>query len=134
MDERQHAINVATEILASADALEPRAAAHLIITTAELRGLLEVAQVAQATRDDILHHAFHEHGAAKVAALSAAWAPAARCPQCGGRAVPIVYGMPTAALGDLADLGVLELAGCVIEVDQPDFRCARCGEGWVQPD
>ena len=47
------------------------------------------------------------------------------CPQCGKRAKPIVYGMPTSA-----DPSYLAIGGCVIEPNQPRYTC-YCGHLWT---
>jgi hypothetical protein len=48
------------------------------------------------------------------------------CPQCGGRLVPIVYGLPGEELGEAADRGEVILGGC-----QPDGAKRGCGScGW----
>ncbi len=130
MDLQQHAIDTAIEILAIADGLEPDRPSHLLMNEADLRGLLEAAGLGAAEANETVHHAFHEHGVAKVAALANTWAPASRCAQCGGRVAPIVYGMPTVDLGELAQLGVISIGGCMVEEDQPDFTCMSCGATW----
>ena len=129
MDEREHAIAFAARILAAADSLEPDGPKHLVITTGELRTLLELGQVPADTIDEVMHHAFHVHAAEKIAFLSDAWRPAPRCLECGGRALPIVYGMPPAALGALSDLGV-QLAGCVRAEYEPSYACSQCDHTW----
>ena len=130
MDLQQHTIDTAIQILAIADGLEPDRPNHVVMSEADLRGLLEAAELSGAQVDEAVHHAFHEHGVAKVAALTDTWAPAPRCPQCRGRGAPILYGMPTADLGELADLGVISIGGCVVAEDQPDFTCIACGATW----
>ncbi len=130
MDVRDQALSVAARLLEIADALEPGDPKHLVMTSADLRALLEAGQVPTDTIDEVMHHAFHEYGAAKLVALEDVWAPPQRCGVCSGRAIPIVYGMPPAELGALADLGIIELAGCIVDVDAPSYRCASCGHTW----
>jgi hypothetical protein len=127
MDEYLESIRMATRLLAAADGLEPSEPSHLVMNEFDLRGLLTAAGLGSDAIDEAVHHAFHEHGVAKVVALDDTWgAPQPRCPECGGRTIPIIYGMPVPALGELADLGVVELAGCVIDVDDPARRCVHC--------
>lgn len=47
------------------------------------------------------------------------------CTQCGNRAKPIVYGMPTSA-----DPSYLAIDGCIIEPNQPRYTC-YCGHQWT---
>jgi hypothetical protein len=60
-----------------------------------------------------------------------------RCPECGAvEVVPIVYGYPAAdsELMRAAQAGEVVLGGCVIEDDQPYWRCRNCGsEGTNSP-
>ncbi len=41
--------------------------------------------------------------------------------------VPIVYGYPSAALVEASSRGHIVLGGCVVEPDQPEWVCGRCG-------
>ncbi len=51
-----------------------------------------------------------------------------KCPACGSTdVVPILYGMPTAALCDQAEAGQIVLGGCVLTADDPAWRCSVCG-------
>ncbi len=128
MDEYLESINMATRLLAAADGLEPSEPSHLVMNELELRDLLTAAGLGSDAIDEAVHHAFHEHGVAKLVALDDTWgSPRPRCPACGGRTIPIIYGMPVPALGELADLGVVELAGCIVDADDPARRCVRCG-------
>ena len=121
MDEYLESISMACRLLAAADALEPGEPSHLVMNEFDLRGLLTAAGLGSDTIDEAVHHPVpHGHGAAKLIALEDTWGgPRPRCPECGGRTIPIVYGMPVPALGELAHLGVVELAGCVIDVEAP---------------
>ena len=110
---------MATRLLAAADGLEPSEPSHLVMNEFDLRAVTAAGLGSDAI-DEAVHHAFHEHGVAKVVALDDTWAAAAPMP-CGGRTIPIIYGMPVPALGE-RDLGVVELAGCIIDVDDPARR------------
>lgn len=54
------------------------------------------------------------------------------CPICGGKVVPIVYGMPTGELEEKADRGEVVLGGCCIALDEngrsidPKWACINC--------
>ena len=54
------------------------------------------------------------------------------CPICGGKVVPIVYGMPTGDLEEKADRGEVVLGGCCIALDEngrsidPKWACINC--------
>lgn len=53
------------------------------------------------------------------------------CPSCSKKTgVEIVYGMPSEELAKKAELGEIALGGCVIEPNQPDYRCMSCGFEW----
>ena len=53
------------------------------------------------------------------------------CPSCSEKkGVEIVYGMPSEELAKKAELGEVALGGCVIEPNQPDYRCMSCGFEW----
>jgi len=62
--------------------------------------------------------------------------PVATCPLCGGKAVPIAYGLPGPSLMQAAERGEVALGGCVITHDEngrladPDRRCLSCGHSW----
>lgn len=51
-----------------------------------------------------------------------------KCPHCGGKVVPIVYGDPTPEVMDAAEHGKVILGGCCIALDSPDYACAVCGQ------
>ena len=54
-----------------------------------------------------------------------------RCIECGQPAVVrIVYGMPGPETWDAVSRGEIELGGCVIMDDNPDFHCTSCGARW----
>ena len=54
------------------------------------------------------------------------------CPICGGKVVPIVYGMPTGELEEKADRGEVVLGGCCLVLDEkgrsidPKLACINC--------
>ena len=56
------------------------------------------------------------------------------CPKCGGKVVPIVYGMPTVTLEEKADRGEVIIGGCCIALDEhgrqldPKWGCIDCDE------
>lgn len=53
------------------------------------------------------------------------------CPKCKKRTgVDIVYGMPSPELFEQAEQGLVALGGCVIEDNQPDYRCQECRFEW----
>ncbi len=45
--------------------------------------------------------------------------------------MPIVYGFPLLELAEDARKGKVQLGGCVIEEDAPDFHCNDCEHEWV---
>lgn len=56
------------------------------------------------------------------------------CPRCGGAIRPIVYGMPDPETFDMAELGEIELGGCIVHDEQPHSRCADCGVTLLDTD
>lgn len=53
------------------------------------------------------------------------------CPRCGSDAVvPIIYGYPGPELLAEAEAGQVELGGCLVGGDEPDWRCRQCGFAW----
>ena len=56
---------------------------------------------------------------------------AKRCPGCKDRGVvPIVYGYPSEELVREAELGLVELGGCMPEDKDPRWACTKCGARW----
>jgi hypothetical protein len=56
-----------------------------------------------------------------------------KCPKCGGKGVPIVYGMPSEKTWKLVDQGKVELGGCEVGEDgqgEFDWKCRGCGNEW----
>ncbi len=53
---------------------------------------------------------------------------ATECPHCGGKAIPIVYGMPGMELFERSKRGDVRLGGCVIMGDghDPTHYCPAC--------
>jgi len=51
---------------------------------------------------------------------------AVKCPACGGRLVPILYGLPTAEAGAAAERGEIALGGCMVMGDDPQLECVSC--------
>ena len=50
------------------------------------------------------------------------------CPSCAQAAAPIVYGLPTAEMLDLAKLDIIALGGCFVRDDNPTHYCYFCNE------
>lgn len=51
------------------------------------------------------------------------------CPACGNdRLLPILYGNPSSIAGDLAEAGKIELGGCCVFEDCPQWKCQKCGQ------
>ena len=50
----------------------------------------------------------------------------AKCPECGGLIVPIVYGLPSVELWESAERAEVVLGGCTIFPGQPTHTC-QCG-------
>src|SRR5262245_25742174 len=56
----------------------------------------------------------------------------ALCPACGGRLVPILYGLPSPEGFDAAERGEVALGGCTVTGNNPQLRCASCGGAyWI---
>ena len=54
-----------------------------------------------------------------------------QCPRCNSaHVVPIVYGLPTAGLGDQAERGEVTLGGCCVAGDDPEWHCRDCSWVW----
>lgn len=57
-----------------------------------------------------------------------------KCPKCGSKAIPVVYGYPTPEVEARRDRGEIALGGCMVGLGtEPDFRCTSCGCGWRHP-
>jgi len=54
-----------------------------------------------------------------------------KCPYCDGSdLVEIVYGLPGEELQEAADRGEVQLGGCIVEPNNPDWACRSCGKRW----
>ncbi len=55
------------------------------------------------------------------------------CPRCGGKAIPIVYGMPGPKLFERSKRGEVRLGGCVVMGDgnDPTHYCPACDTATV---
>ena len=49
-----------------------------------------------------------------------------RCPNCGGRFIRIVYGLPSVKAQKEAQVGKVVLWGCVVSPDDPIAKCSKC--------
>ena len=130
MDEYLESINVATRLLAAADGLEPSEPSHLVMN--EYARAAGTCSPRPAWGPTLSTRPCTTRSTSTVSrSWSRSMTPGDRrgpgCPVCGGRTIPIIYGMPVPTLGDLADLGVVEPAGCIIDADDPARRCVRCG-------
>ena len=57
-----------------------------------------------------------------------------RCPKCaGGDVKAIVFGYPTEETMESAGAGEIELGGCIVSEQSPDWRCSSCGHSWADP-
>ena len=53
------------------------------------------------------------------------------CPACGNdRLLPILYGNPSSMAGNLAEAGKIELGGCCVFEDSPQWKCQKCGQSF----
>jgi hypothetical protein len=55
------------------------------------------------------------------------------CPACGGRLVPILYGLPDAEAGAAAERGEIALGGCIVMGDDPHLACTKCHARYRSP-
>ena len=56
---------------------------------------------------------------------------AEKCPKCGSDEVAeILYGYPTPETFETQDRGEIELGGCVISEDAPQWVCKNCKGRW----
>lgn len=50
-----------------------------------------------------------------------------KCPKCGSaNVISIIYGLPTAEAGRLADKGKIKLGGCCVTDNDPTHYCKDC--------
>ena len=53
-----------------------------------------------------------------------------KCPECGGKGLEIVYGLPAPELFERAERGEVVLGGCCVSSFDPRWQCADCGKTW----
>ena len=54
-----------------------------------------------------------------------------RCPTCNSeQVIPIVYGFPSSKLIEEADKGLAALGGCVVDANNPKWKCMACKRKW----
>ena len=54
------------------------------------------------------------------------------CPRCAGTdTVPLVMGLPSAELFELAERGLVALGGCLVGPEPHDVVCRECGHEWA---
>ena len=57
-----------------------------------------------------------------------------KCPYCGGKLLPIVYGMPGEELQQKAENGEVILGGCCLTGADPQKQCSECGFQFLEVD
>ena len=57
-----------------------------------------------------------------------------KCPYCGGKLLPIVYGMPGEELQQKAENGEVILGGCCLTGTDPQKQCSECGFQFLEVD
>ncbi len=51
-----------------------------------------------------------------------------KCPKCGKKLIPVVYGMPTADTFEASERGEVRLGGCCMpNGDKERYYCKNCG-------
>lgn len=55
-----------------------------------------------------------------------------KCKHCGGKVLPVVYGLPAPMLLEAAERGELILGGCCIFPENPDYQCPICGQRYAR--
>ena len=55
-----------------------------------------------------------------------------KCPHCGGKVVPIIYGEPRNEVFEKADRGEVVLGGCGITAHMPQWQCTGCGHQFIR--
>ena len=54
-----------------------------------------------------------------------------KCPSCKSEhVIPIVYGLPGLELAEEAEKGHVELGGCCVDANNPNWKCKACGKTW----
>ena len=53
-----------------------------------------------------------------------------KCPKCGGKLVPIIYGMPSVELMEKVEKKEVYLGGCCIigDKEMPSYFCNKCNK------
>ena len=54
------------------------------------------------------------------------------CPNCGGKLIDIIYGMPDYTIGEKAMKGEIHLGGCIISDDDPIYHCNNCRRSYFE--
>lgn len=57
-----------------------------------------------------------------------------KCPYCGGKLLPIAYGMPGEELQEKAEKGEVILGGCCLTGTDPQKQCSECGFQFLEVD
>ena len=99
---------------------------HLHVSTLEAfakvgpRGSSELDALIKSYIDELCQDEEHE-------VSSTDRTPSQSCTTCGGRVVPIIYGMPSPEAWDSVRRGQLVVGGCVVFPGQPRAQCVDCG-------
>ena len=56
----------------------------------------------------------------------------AKCPFCGEKIIPIIYGEPSDETFEKAEKGEVKLGGCCLSGADPQWACAECGQEFLQ--
>lgn len=51
-----------------------------------------------------------------------------KCQNCGGKILPIIYGLPSPAMFNAAGNDEVFLGGCVLGENNPQWKCIVCGQ------
>lgn len=54
-----------------------------------------------------------------------------KCPNCGGRIIPILYGEPNEEGGALIYAGEMILGGCIVSGNDPQWGCTDCNTEYL---
>ena len=49
-----------------------------------------------------------------------------KCPKCGKKLAPIVYGLPTSEAAEASSRGEIFLGGCEVHPNSPKYHCYNC--------
>ena len=53
------------------------------------------------------------------------------CPSCGASGVqPIVYAYPDESLREAEQRGEVQIGGCVVDLENPEWHCTACEHEW----